>query len=108
MSAMLPTLSKLNGLKVELSPGQNTQPNETRNSKIERKNVKKAVETIIDLEGERECKNNIIFCFILLSIFALIVKCYHDGITSVNQLTLDIFLLLIFSLFFALLNEKNI
>ena len=103
MSAMLPTLSKLNGLKVELSPGQNIQSNETRNSKIERKNVKKALEAIIDLE--RECKNNIIFCFLLLCIFSLIVKCYHDGITSANQLTLDIFLLLIFSLFFVLLNS---
>ena len=38
---MLPTLSKLNGLKVELSPGQNIQSNETRNSKIERKNETK-------------------------------------------------------------------
>ena len=102
---MCPTFSKLNGLKVELSPGQNIQSNETRNSKIERKNVKRALEAIIDLERERECKNNIIFCFLLLCIFSLIVKCYHDGITSANQLTLDIFLLLIFSLFFVLLNS---
>ena len=108
MLAMLPTLSRMNDLKLAHSPGQNgqnTQLNQTYNPKIEEKNVKKVIRGIIDLENERECKKNIIFTFLLLCIFSLIVKCYHDGITSSNQLTLDIFLLLIFSLFVVLVNS---
>ncbi len=107
MSAVLPTLSKMNDFRMTHSPDQNGQNqfNQTQNSKKEEKNVKKAIQGIIDLERERECKNNIIFAFLLLCIFSLLVKCYHDGITSANQLTLDIFLLLLFSLFFVLLNS---
>ena len=51
MSAMLPTLSRMNDLKLAHSPGQNgqnTQLNHTYNPKIEEKNVKKVIYGIID------------------------------------------------------------
>ena len=50
---MLPTLSKMNDFRMTNSPGQNGQNthfNQTQNSKSEEKNVKKAIQGIINLE----------------------------------------------------------
>ncbi len=105
MSMALPTLSKLYDLRVTPSPFQNDRANKSQNSKEEKKNISNAIQGIINLERQRQRKSTIIFAFLLLSIFSLIVKCYYDGITSANQLTLDIFLLFVFSLFFALFNS---
>lgn len=105
MSMTLPTLSKVYDIRVAPSPLQNDRANKSQNSKEEKKNISSAIQGIINLERQRQRKSIIIFAFLLLSIFSLIVKCYYDGITSANQLTLDIFLLFIFSLFFALFNS---
>ena len=70
---MLPTLSRMNDLKLAHSPGQNgqnTQLNQTYNPKIEEKNVKKVIRGIIDLERERECKKkHNFYIFVIMHIF---------------------------------------
>ena len=69
---MLPTLSRMNDLKLAHSPGQNgqnTQLNQTYNPKIEEKNVKKVIRGIIDLEKERNAKKHNFYIFVIMHIF---------------------------------------